>query len=101
MTTTQNTTKPDQYDSDECRAAAAALVVAADRLHRAIAEASPTEGQDFLTTLRLAGVQPVVTVLQTDAGAFTVRAGMIDRDTARSLDVYQREFVRSDALPAH
>ncbi|MBK8106846.1 MAG: hypothetical protein IPK42_15190 [Betaproteobacteria bacterium] len=98
MTMTEH---PTQYDSDECRAASAALVVAADRLHRAVAAASPTEGQEFITTLRLAGVQPVVTILQTDAGAFTVRAGMIDRDNARNLDTYERQFVRSDALPAH
>jgi hypothetical protein len=86
----------DQYDSPECRAAAQALVVAADRLHRAIAEASPQDGQEFLTALRLAGVQPVATVLQTDATDFVVRAGLIDRDTGKNLDTYERQFVRSD-----
>jgi len=85
----------EQYDSPECRAASTALVVAADRLHRAIAAASPEKGQDFLAVLRLAGAQPVVTVLQ-DAGNYTVRAGLIDRDTARALDCYERTFVRKD-----
>lgn len=91
----------EQYDSEECRAAAIALVIAADRMHRAIAEASPERGQEVLTVLRLAGVQPVVTVLQTDGGSYTVRAGMIDRDTARNLDTYERQFVRNDLALSH
>ena len=93
-------TDTEQYDSEECRDAAKALVLAADRLHRAIAAASPEKGQELLAVLRLAGMQPVVTVVQTDA-SFTVRAGLIDRDTAKNLDMYERQFVRKDVPMAH
>lgn len=83
-------------DSDECQAAARALIVAADRLHRAVAAASPEKGQDLLTTLRLAGAQPVVTILQVDVGTFEVHAGLCDRDTARNLSIYEKRMQRVD-----
>ena len=85
-----------QFDSDECRAAALALIVAHDRLHRAIAAASPEKGQDLLAVLRLAGAKPVTTILQDDAGSFSVRSGLIVRDEGRALDMYERQFVRTD-----
>lgn len=82
-------------DDPACKAAAKALVVAADRLHRAIAAASPERGQELLATLRLAGATPVVTILQTD-GAYTVHAGLGDKDTARNLETFHLVLVRSD-----
>lgn len=85
-------TDREQYDSEECRAAALALVVASDRLHRAIAAASPPEGQQMLTTFLLSGCIPATTILRQD-DSFTVRCGLLDNARTGALDLYERQFV--------
>ena len=86
-------------DDPECKAAARSLIVAAERLHRAIAAASPERGQALLAVLRLAGCAPVATVHQTDVGTYEVHVGLIDRDTGKNLALYEHTLVRTDVSP--
>jgi hypothetical protein len=72
-----NTDDPTAAD-DEVRAAARALVVAADRLHRAIAAASPPAGRDMLAALELGGCLPIVTVRRRSPTHFSINAGILD-----------------------
>ena len=84
-------------DDPACKTAAKALIVAADRLHRAIAAASPEAGRDLLATLALAGAVPVVTVRQIDAARYAVNAGLLDGETGRNLETFSLELERTDA----
>jgi hypothetical protein len=89
----------DPIDDPKAKAAAKALVTATERLWEAITEGSPETGQTLLQTLDLAGCTFSSTVRRLDRTRFMVDVGVVDAETARGLNVYSLELVRTDASP--